>query len=137
MFKKVGCLIFSLTALMILWGIYRKPVFGGYADKFEAYRGFYSSQAQITQTDFIGYAFIFDGTGEAVTLEMGTDAQEIMRDFGATEVFSETVDGGTCRYCYSPRLKNEKIVDGKRVNLQIYDGEKYVKVGTPLIFGGY
>lgn len=137
MFKKVGCIIFSLTALMILWGIYHKPVFGGYAREFEAYKGFYSSQAQIVKTDFFGYGFIFDGTGEAVTLEKGTSAQRIISDFGATEVLTESVDGGTCYYCYSPNLKNEKIVDGKRVNLQIFDGDKYVKVGTPLIFGGY
>lgn len=51
-------------------------------------------------------------------------------------LFSETAAGITNYYC-SARLPYSVIIDGNVVNLHIAVSERGVKVGSPIIFGGY
>ncbi|MBQ7924643.1 MAG: YwmB family TATA-box binding protein [Clostridia bacterium] len=66
-----------------------------------------------------------------------TFAQEILREYGATVLWTETVSDVTSYYCYTPIWQDGVCINGKTVNLHIAVGETYCVIGSPIIFGGY
>ncbi len=64
-------------------------------------------------------------------------AEEILREYGGYNLWTEEVDGILSYYAQSEKLDRQVRIGQKIVNLHIaLDGER-VAVGTPLLFGGY
>lgn len=64
------------------------------------------------------------------------DIDGFLSHVGGQIIFSESAAGITNYYC-SARLPYSVTMDGAEVNLHIAVCENSVKVGSPIIFGGY
>ena len=92
-----------------------------------------SSQASIqTELGVEELAFI---QGESGLLTEGVST--VLEKYRATVLFKESGEGYTSYYCYSPKLKRSIFLDGKAVNLHIVEYDEGLRLGTPIIFGGY
>ena len=92
-----------------------------------------SSQASIqSQLNFDELLFV---QGESACVEEGLSA--VLEKYSAVVLFEEIGEGYISYYCYSPKLKRSIVLDGKRVNLHIVEYENGLRLGSPIIFGGY
>ena len=64
------------------------------------------------------------------------DIEQFLSSVGGEIIFSESAAGITNYYC-SANLPYSVAIDGAVINLHIAVCENSVKVGTPIIFGGY
>ena len=102
-----------------------------------------SSQAEIKESlkpaELVGLkgesaVYVFEN-GEA-----GADAafvERILDEYRAKICFVEEAAGTLSYYCYSPRLKNGVLLEGRKINLHIAVRAESIALGTPIIFGGY
>lgn len=76
---------------------------------------------------------------ETSSAEVEAAFERIKTRYGVCLTFTESVDGGTAYYCYAEKIGAAKAVyvNGFPVNLHVYIKDTSVKVGVPLIFGGY
>lgn len=118
------CLLCSAFCCFLI----RSPLFEG--KNYELYLG--TSSGEISEGS--AGKFFLPVTGESCIFE--GDASALAESFHARLVFSERAAGITNYYYESPYLGDGVLLGGKRVNLHIAVGET-VRVGTPLIFGGY
>lgn len=130
MFKKV---FFSFLCVIILLSLFLKNDVS-YLDKIgkinENYYGKYSSQCAFYKS---GLSFI--KTGESVTTYLTAD--EIIKEFSATIVHTETVGENVNIFAYSKRLPKKVRINGKVINLHIFLSKNQTVVGSPLIFGSH
>lgn len=73
----------------------------------------------------------FTVSGKLATVEQLLDRMH------AQVVFSESFDGLSCVYAYSPDIGYGITVDGRYINLQIAERDGKITVGSPIILGGY
>lgn len=73
----------------------------------------------------------------AITKNAGFNYQNIVDSTGAQLVFVEQIDGVISYYYFSNNLPKIADINGKKVNLHIAVSGEKVKVGTPLIYGGF
>lgn len=80
-----------------------------------------------------------ENEGGMYALKDGGDAlaQEIMAQYSASLLFTESVCGVTSYYAHTPHWSDGVMIKGVLVNLHIAVKEDGFVVGTPLIFGGY
>ena len=102
----------------------------------------YSASSQATVKNTISLAQIKDIQGESVAIEKPIAEQDaflaqVLKDYNARVLWAETCANTTSYYCYSSRIQGGEIIDGQKVNLHIAFGGERVKLGTPLIFGGF
>nr|MBO4518084.1 hypothetical protein [Clostridia bacterium] len=137
MFKKTALIFAAIIFCFCFYSLYafKRPVFGAYADKFELYLSSGSSGTNIVYATGRDYASFGGIKGESCYVSVSYE--RVLKDFSATHVFSETTECGESYYAYSPRLKYRIILNGRRVNIHYYAGDKQNKLGTPIIFGGY
>ena len=64
-------------------------------------------------------------------------AAEAVNRLFATVVYTETVDGGTVRYCLAPGLHNEKTLFFGKCNLVVAEINGRVTVGSPVLYCGF
>ena len=64
-------------------------------------------------------------------------AEEAVNRLFATVVYTETVDGGTVRYCLAPGLHNEKTLFFGKCNLVVAEINGRVTVGSPVLYCGF
>lgn len=77
-------------------------------------------------------------TGECATYLLNqTDKEKIFNGLFADEVFSEKIVEGTSYYGYSKKIRNFKVINGEKVNVQVFVGKEYIKVGIPIIYGSF
>ena len=59
--------------------------------------------------------------------------------YKASVRFAETAGGKTSYYCYSPKIgeAKAKTIGGEKINLHIVTGEGEVRIGSPVVCGGY
>lgn len=101
-----------------------------------------ASSGARTKTE-LGFFDCFQVQGESVSFSAeGADetlAQELLKNYGATLVFTEETSDVVSYYGYTEKW-NEKIkMDGACINLHVAmqkNGDR-VSVGCPLIFGGF
>ena len=107
-------------------------------EKAEYYLHRASSQAKI-ETDLLPEEFlILEGESVTYRAEDGAAfAKTIMEKLRARVRVRESACGVESYYCYSPAFASFVVVDGEKVNLHLAVGEGFVKVGTPLVFGGF
>jgi len=75
--------------------------------------------------------------GECVIFSSTENLQKLKNRLFAVKVFTEKGDGFYCEYYYSPLIKDCVYIGGKKINLHFSYQNEQVKVGTPLIFGGF
>lgn len=136
MFKKLFFTAAFLLIVVAFTTFYGTPVFKGKSESITLYYMSNSSMAIETRTDKA--AFSFNAYGESFSVKTGdVSVSELLTEFEATLIFTETIAEGKSFYAYSPRIKYLKIIDGKRVNLHVFVGETQTTVGTPVIFGSF
>ena len=110
------------------------PLYGGK----EYYLYSASSGAEITRE--VSLADLPFLKGERACVET-TDGNRVLEEtlarYNAEILRTETGEFGVSYYCYSPKLKNGLILEGKTINLHIVVKTGEVLLGTPIIFGGY
>ncbi len=79
--------------------------------------------------------FLKDVCGESAEYA-DTDIEGYLQKFGGRVLFCETAGDSINYYC-SAKLPYSVQIKGQTVNLQICVRENGVKLGTPIIFGGY
>lgn len=137
--------LFSAFKAFVLTALVAACVFFAYAlahapaftegERYEFYTGTSSDTVLLSRSP-LDKLFLAETKGESVRYH-GDRAQEILQKFDAEVLFIEEAAGITNYYCYSPALKNELALNGKRVNLHVACDGRETAAGTPLIFGGF
>lgn len=135
--KPLGCVVVCVAVMYCVSLSIATPVFKDYADRYELYVNSNSSCANILSVNCSEYPFIQNIYGESCTINKDFDLKDFLFQMDAPILFTETLDTGVCYYAYSPKIKYKKSVNGKIVNLHVFIGQEHVKIGTPLIYGGY
>jgi hypothetical protein len=131
----IGGILLCTLIYSFAWGIGNSPF------PFEKEKEYYlyspSSQAQITSS--IDAYDLFFLKGESAKITTGESVDEVLSRYGAEIIFTEKFDeaGGISYYCYSPKLKQPILLDGKFVNLHVVVTANGIVLGTPIVFGGY
>ena len=109
---------------------------GGYNYVF--YCGTSSADCKVVRADGnakLARLFLTDVCGEGAEFKE-LDIESFIADLGGEIIFSESAAGITNYYC-SANLPYSVIIDGAEINLHVAVCDGSVKVGTPIIFGGY
>ncbi len=138
MLKKIVCVFFALVCTCFFWTQNAKPLFLDYSNEFELYLSSPSSTAKIVRADAKTYSLYTDVKGEScIICDRTIGVQEILDRFGASVVFTETIDGNLNVYAYSNQIAYRKNINGKIINLHISVAENYTAIGSPMIFGSF
>lgn len=84
-------------------------------------------------------SLILNKKGEAhVYLEI-LNIEDALNYYNAREVFREQSEWGISVYAYSKRIKYEKVINGKKINMHVNVNKKnnLTKIGFPIIYGSY
>ncbi len=141
-YKVVGWLKFVFAFSVALCVFACVCAFNLSAFPFEEDKEYYlysaSSQAKIVDAVKISDLPYIKGERVRVQTREGEGfLQAALEKYAATILKTENFDDGVCYYCYSPKLKNQMLLDGKVVNLHIVVKKSEVVMGTPIVFGGF
>ncbi len=125
MLKKVASLI-CLFSIFMLYAFNNIP-------RFNVEITYGKKSNCIVQNVFI--ATFYDSV--SVTLKRDFNYDGIIKKTEAKLQFIEEVNGITSYYYYSKNLANKEVVNGLKVNLQVVVGTNYIKIGSPIIYGGF
>jgi hypothetical protein len=135
LFKRFLVLAVCLIVFLSFSLIYSIPILSGYQKKVTSY--FYSNSSLSVESDKI-FLLPSGKTGEEITLEKDkVSVRKIISDYNAKILMTERIEEGISVYAYSDKIPFFKRVFGKKINLHIFIGKSYLKVGTPLIFGSF
>ncbi|MCH5148008.1 MAG: hypothetical protein J1G05_01425 [Clostridiales bacterium] len=130
----------ALSAALIIFAIAAIPkricFNGGYNYVF--YCGTSSADCKVVRADGnakLTRLFLNDVCGEGAEFKE-LNIENFLLSLGGEIVFSESAAGITNYYCKA-NLPYSVEIDGEKINLHIAVCEGSVKVGTPIIFGGY
>ena len=130
----------ALSAALIIFAIAALPKSvcfnGGYNYVF--YCGTSSADCRVMRADGnakLTRIFLNNVCGESAEFKE-LDIEKFLLSVGGEIVFSESAAGITNYYC-SANLPYSVAIDGTEINLHIAVCENSIKVGTPIIFGGY
>lgn len=135
MFKKIACFAFCIIIIVGVWLTSATPIFANYSNTYELYIGSSSSNAKIVSAGIKEYPFIKNVKGESCIVDC--TVENVISDFNAVVIFTEQTAEGVSYYAYSKDLKKSKILRGEEINLHVFVGKDYVKVGSPIIFGSF
>lgn len=137
MFKKTALIFAAIIFCFCFYSLYafKKPAFAAYAKEFELYLSAGSFGGNIVYATDKTYSSFSGVKGESCFVNVSYD--KVLKDFNATHLFCEENEYGKSYYAYSPALKYKVYLNGRAVNIHYHIGEKKVKLGTPMIFGGY
>ncbi len=137
MFRKLTCLFCVLICVLAFWSQNNTPVFYKYGGEYELYLGSASSLAQTVKVNGGEYRLYTSVMGEACTVNSNASVNDILKDFDATVVKTESAGEVINYYAYSPKIKYVKTAFGKRFNLHIAVSGEKIKLGAPMIFGSF
>lgn len=130
----------AVSAVLIIFAIAAIPnricFDGGYNYVF--YCGTSSADCKVVRADGnakITRIFLDNVCGESAEFKE-LDIDEFLASVGGKIEFTESAAGITSYYC-SARLPYSVDMDGVEINLHIAVCKDSVKVGSPIIFGGY
>lgn len=130
----------ALSAALIIFAIAALPqkiCFDG-GENYIFYCGTSSADCKTVRADKnakLTRIFLDNVCGESTEFRQ-LNIEEFLLSVDGRIVFSESAAGITNYYC-SARLPYSVIMDGAVINLHIAVCENSVKVGSPIIFGGY
>lgn len=105
--------------------------------QFEVYNFSSSSNATITSTKKEDMKYILNKTGEGCFLSENIEINEILSMLSASVVFTESTENGTSYYAYCSNIKMGKMINNRKINVQIHISEQGIKIGTPIIYGSF
>lgn len=109
-----------------------------YADSLEVYtlNGSFRQGVDAVREE---YPFIRNKTGESCTIakHCSDTPSEIAGKLSGEILFAERTEAGVSYYGFSDKIRYKVTLGGKAVNFQIFEGVTEVKIGLPVIFGGY
>lgn len=80
-------------------------------------------------------ATFYDSVSATLTRDFNYDV--VIEKTQAKLQFVEEVDGIKSYYYYSKKLAKNEVVKEVKVNLQIAVSSNYIKIGSPIIYGGF
>lgn len=125
------CLIFFIGLLYI---INTFPVFFEFSKKLEVYKN--KSNGAILFLTNIQSVFV-DRKGESFCVDKNFNLEQFLNYFNADIVFQENIEQGTSYFAYSSKIRYCEFIKNKKINLHIFVAENYIKVGAPIIYGGF
>ncbi len=136
------CAFIIVISSMLLIGlgaiINSSTYFDEYNGTYEVYLSSNSSKAKIISVDKRKSDTFVCKTGEAIFIENSEfDVDEIFEDFNAELIFTEETDEGISYYGYSREVKFQKRINGNVINIQVFKGNKGIKIGLPIIYGSF
>ena len=138
MFKKITTLILSIFTLIVSWSLCSVSLFKDYQGQREVYLRENSSNCNIHNFEKDNTAYFTMRYGEACELkDVRQSPNEILNNFNAYLLFVENTEVGVSYYAYSPKIPYSIKINGYKVNIQIFAGEKSLKIASPIIFGSY
>lgn len=71
--------------------------------------------------------------------EIAEEIEKILRMYGAEIRFEERTEKSVSYYCYSSAIGGYRaeVLQGEKINLHLVRGEGVLRVGSPLVYGGY
>ena len=136
--RKIICVVIALLFTLIVHSFIDTPIFKGESDKITLYLGNSSSACQMATIDVKDYYKYTGVCGESVVVQkQGFNLTSLLKKYGASVIFSEQIAEGENYYCYSPKLKYRRVLNGKIINLHVFVGESSVSMGSPMIFGSF
>lgn len=134
--------VLSSAATLFVFSLIGKPNLKfREGEEYTFYVGSASSQAEIITVcggAARTAARLKDIRGESTVYAYTSDGVEkIMDEFSAEIVFFEKCATSESVYCYSPEFSDCIMIDGRAVNLHVASDGVKIKVGSPIIFGGY
>jgi hypothetical protein len=139
--KTLCCVCLAAALSLFCTAFFRFDLPQGEGDEYYLYSP--SSQAQIVPSfGWEDAPFLQGVSREYVALDGENFFAELVKDYHAKVWFEEEICGVKSYYCYSPRLGKCCRVGGYPVNLHVAikaggGGRAAIKVGSPLIFGGF
>ena len=131
MLKKYFAFFLLVFSVFMIWKSSYFTSFGGATESY-----LYRNSSTAVVTDDKVKAFFSLSTGERIALN-GEDYQSVLCKYGAKIVFTEQAEGGQSIYAYSDKIAFLKVVNGEKINMQIFVKDGNMKVGFPLIYGSY
>lgn len=130
----------ALSAALIIFAIAALPKSVCFNDGYNYvfYCGTSSADCRVVRADGnakLTRIFLNNVCGESAEFKE-LDIEKFLLSVGGEIVFSESAAGITNYYC-SANLPYSVAIDGAKINLHIAVCENSIKVGTPIIFGGY
>lgn len=140
MVKKIALALFCITVILSMNLFKSNLLFTG-SDYYIFYSGRqYSSSKIISVSSDEAMAVkskIKNLSGESAYYLNKNMKDEILNDFNAEIVFTETIDSINNIYAYSSEIKDYIILNNRKINLHIAVSGNNTAVGSPIIFGGY
>ncbi len=136
---------FSIKAFTVIFFIFTFSLGYGGQLQGEGEHTFYlyqkSSSAKIyTTSEEDAKNFIYfkkDLTGESVVFYNKENLLKLLSELNATLIFEENGEDFSCEYYFSPKLTNQIILRGNKINLHVCSRDGIFTVGTPLVFGSF
>ena len=75
--------------------------------------------------------------GECVILENRRQAELTLKKYFAVKVLEEHGENFYCEYYYSPLISSYIYIKDKKINLHLSETNGQIKLGSPIIFGGF
>ena len=136
--RKIACVILSIIFMLLVHISVDKPVFIDESDSVTLYLGNNSSICEIISIDNGDYHKYSNIRGESIRLELTNfDLDAFIKKYTAQILFIEQIEQGVNYYCYSPKMKYRRLIDGFIINLHVFVGNECVSIGTPMIFGSF
>ncbi len=135
--KKILYISFSFIFILTFYAFTNTPVLQGLSSSYEfsISQGGSSSQIiSVLEGEIDPLVKIY---GESCSLDSDTSVAEIFERFSAKEVFSEQTEHGVSYYGYSNGIRYSENLGGRVVNIHVFKSSEVVKVGVPIIYGGY
>ena len=137
MFKKMSFIFISLILILHIFNANNQPIFSDYSNSFEICFENNSSAKEFLTVKKEDFSFIYGIKGQSFkTNKKDFNLNEFLINQKAKVVFVEKILEGTSYYAYSKKIKNYILIDGKKINIQVFLGEE-VTVGSPIIFGSF
>lgn len=142
MFKKFLC--FGLICVLGAASICALKAFNSYsplfryADTVEVYRQ-KGSFGKGMVADEAEYVLINYKSGESCVISgvKKKSPHKIAKELGGKILFAEETETGVSYYGYSRKIRYREIIKGEAINFHIFVGKDFVKIGLPIIYGGF
>lgn len=139
--QKIYAFVVLISSILLMFFgtiINSSTYFDEYNGVYEVYLSSNSSKAKIVSVDKRNAGSFICKTGEAIFIENSElDIDKILDDFKAKLIFVENTNEGISYYGYSQKIKFQKRINGKDINIHVFKGNNGIKIGLPIIYGSF
>ena len=129
-------IVLFFAILVFICGFYFTPTLSRFSNRVEVYTGASGSNATISFYTKGDNPFYLKMTGESCFID-DLSLKQLLDYLDAKIYHTERIDCKLSIYGYSKKLPYKKQAFGKTINFQIVVLDGGLKLGTPVIYGGY